>query len=106
MKGTQFYLEILDKDSRKNDLIDRFAINISDPFMVQANYTGIFGVATLEVSFKNCPTTETISPTVVTSTESDVTSTKSSKTTESGPTTVTSTESGKTEVTSIEKEQF
>ena len=53
MTGIQFYLEILDKDSNKNDLIDRFAINVSNPVnssINRANYTGVFGIATLEVS--------------------------------------------------------
>ena len=110
LNGTQFYLEMLDYDTEKNDLIDRFAINISDPanpFIERANYTGIFEVAMLEVSFyiiSNSSTTGS-NPTVVTSTESGpttessptvVTSTESGPTTESSPTVVTSTESGPT----------
>ena len=109
MNGTQFYLELLDYDSTKNDLIDRFAINISDSmnsFIERANYSGIFRVAMLEVSFyiiNNCPTTES-SPTAANSTESDPT-TESSPTvtsTEGGTSTVNSTESGTAMVTSTE----
>ena len=51
LNGIQFYLEILDKDKIKNDLIDRFAINVSVSSLERANYTGIFNVAMLEVSF-------------------------------------------------------
>ena len=108
MNGTQFYLELLDRDSKKNDLIDRFAINISVPvnsFIERANYSGVFGMAMLEVSFhviSNSSTTES-SPTVVTSTESGPTAVISPTvaiSTESDPTVVTSTESGPTVVIS------
>ena len=102
MNGTQFYLELLDRDSGgKNDLIDRFAINISVPvnsFIERANYSGIFGMAMLEVSFyviSNSSTTES-SPTVVTSTESGPTAVISPTvaiSTESGPMVVISTDS-------------
>ena len=107
MNGTQFYLELLDRDSKKNDLIDRFAINISNSFIERANYSGVFGMAMLEVSFhviSNSSTTES-SPTVVTSTESGPTAVISPTvaiSTESGPIVVTSTESGPTVVTSTE----
>ena len=108
MNGTQFYLELLDRDSGKNDLIDRFAINISVPvnsFIERANYSGVFGMAMLEVSFyviSNSSTTVS-SPTVVTSTESGPTAVISPTvaiSTESGPIVVTSTESGPTVVIS------
>ena len=110
MNGTQFYLELLDKDSSNSDLIDRFAINISVPvnsFIERANYSGVFGMAMLEVSFyviSNSSTTES-SPTVVTSTESGPTiviSPTVAISTESGPIVVTSTESGPIVVTSTE----
>ena len=110
MNGTQFYLELLDKDSSNSDLIDRFAINISVPvnsFIERANYSGVFGMAMLEVSFyviSNSSTTES-SPTVVTSTESGPTiviSPTVAISTESGPIVVNSTESGPIVVTSTE----
>ena len=55
MDGIQLYLEILDKDSRKNDLIDRFAINITDPpnsSVPLTTYYGVLNVAELDVSFR------------------------------------------------------
>ena len=55
MDGIQLYLEILDEDSRKNDLIDRFAINITvppDSSVPLTTYYGIFNVAELDMSFR------------------------------------------------------
>ena len=55
MDGIQLYLEILDEDSGKNDLIDRFAINITvtpDSSVPLTTYHGVFNVAELDMSFR------------------------------------------------------
>ncbi len=58
--GFQFYLEVLESDQDlDDDLIDRFAINISTPIrgfsLPQIDYSGVFEVATLNISiFVTC----------------------------------------------------
>ena len=66
---------MLDRDRNQDKFIDRFAISVSVPVnssIERANYTGVFGVAMLEVSFYIVNLTES-NPTVVNSMESTLT---------------------------------
>ena len=53
-EGVQIFLELVDDDftNTENEFLDRFAINVTIPAgsTVTANYSGIFGVATVNIS--------------------------------------------------------
>ncbi len=53
-EGVQIFFEFVDDDFSSNDLIDRFAINVTLPVGTtteRETYSGIFGLATVNISF-------------------------------------------------------
>ncbi len=56
-EGSQFYIEIIDDDfgASTNELVDRFAINVTTPVGTTSDretYPGVFAVATMDMSFR------------------------------------------------------